>query len=374
MYKLRGVIFFSLTLLGSSAFAAAYQIFPTLAYDNPATLNTTGKVTAILGATDIDVRMKYMGSVGSQSGSALSSTNTLLPYFRAAYRVDPKWVVSFDISHPALANISYPATSIVSPVVINTIIKDTNYSPKFSYQMNDTLAIGLGFDVNEISDAQPNFGGPPLGKMVNKSAGLNYGWDTGLAYKLNKTNFLSVSYYSEIKFDHLAGYSQQGPVYQPNFSDNITFPATWTLNLVHQPTSLWTIVETVRYIQWSVEQDLTLTNSAGGNISLPLNYNDSWSALLGTRYQLFEHWGLGLAAEYQSNPQSTTFRPIALPTASLVILGASIDYALSSQWTAKLQYAYGFTNPEINRTTPVVQQGHINIGVNILDLGLTWKV
>ena len=361
-------------LINPLAFATGYQIFPTLAYDNPATLNTTSKMSAILGATDIGVGMKYSGSVGNNIGTAESNTNIVLPYLRLAYRIDPKWVTSFDISHPLLSNITFPSTSIVSPVAIDDIIIDTNYSPKASYQMTDKLAIGFGFDANQVSDAQVNFGGPPLGKMTNKTSGWNYGWDAGLAFQINQSNFLNANYYSEINFSNLTGYSQQGNVKHANFSDNLVVPATWTLNLVHKPTSLWTVVETCRYIQWSAEKNLALVNSAGGNIIFPLNYNDSWSAQLATRYQVSEKWGVGIAAEYDSSPQSTAFRPIALPATSITLLGTSLDYALTSEWSAKLQYAYIFANPEINQAGPTPQLGHVNIGVNIVDLGIAWKI
>ena len=253
-------------------------------------------------------------------------------------------------------------------------LKDTNYSPKFSYQMTDKLAIGFGFDANQLSNAQVNFGSPQLGEMINKSSGWSYGWDAGLALQINPSNFLNVSYYSKINFEHLSGYSQRGNLSQTNFSDNLVIPTIYTLNLVHKPTSLWTVVETLRYIQWSEEHNLMLTNSAAGNITFPLNYNDTWSVQVATRYQLFDDWGVGIAAEYDSNPQSTAYRPIALPATSVVLLGGSIAYALNTKWSAKLQYAYLFANPEINQSGPPTQFGHVKIGVNIVDFGVAWKI
>ena len=120
---MRVYLFFLCMLVDTVAFAVSYQIFPTLTYDNPATLNTTHKFSAIMGGTDIAVAMKYSGYIGNVSGTAVSNTNILLPYLRLAYRIDPKWVASFDISHPVLSNIAYPASSIVSPVAIDDILK-----------------------------------------------------------------------------------------------------------------------------------------------------------------------------------------------------------------------------------------------------------
>jgi long-subunit fatty acid transport protein len=363
------VVVFTNTVL-----AAGYQIFPTLTYENAATLNATKKYTVILGATDIKVDMTYVGSVDTLSGTAASDTNILLPYLRVAGRINPQWVVAFDISHPVLSNIQFPADSIVSAVAIDDIIHDTNYSPKLSYQLKNNLALGVGFDINHISDAEINFGAPKDGKMTNKTTGLNYGWDVGLAWQINNHNFLNLSYYSKINFSKLTGYSQQGNVYNANFSDNLIIPATWTVNLIHTPIESWTFIETFRFIQWNAERDLTLVNSAVGDIFFPLFYNNSWAIQIAARYQFLEKWGAALAVEYDSNPQSIAFRPIALPATDTTLVGAALDYAMTAQWTAKLQYAFIFAKPGINQAGPPVQLGHVTIGVNVIDFGLSWKI
>ena len=79
-------------------------------------------------------------------GKAVTDTNTVLPYARFASRFDDKWVVSFDVSHPLFANVSYPVSSFMSKAGTDAIIYDTNYSPKVSYQILDTLALGIGFE------------------------------------------------------------------------------------------------------------------------------------------------------------------------------------------------------------------------------------
>lgn len=371
--KIRYHMLILLFVAHNIANSASYQIFPTLAYENPAALNSINKFTAIIGTTDIAVGMKYTGTISGIYGTASSNTNIFLPYLRLASRINPKLVTAFDISHPVLSNIAYTSSSFVSRLVTDDIIKDTNYSPKLSYQITDKIAVGLGVDINQISNAQINFVAQPSGIMFNQSSAWGYGWDTGLALQLNKSNFLNLSYYSEINFTHLAGVSQLGNLYRPDFSDNLIIPTTYTLNLVHKPTELWMLFETIRYIQWSQEQNLLLKNSVAGDLFFPLNYNDSWSLQIASRYQILEDWGLGVAAEYESSPQSVAFRPIALPATSITLLATSIEHTISKQWSAKLQYAYVFADPRINQAGPTPQNGHVKIGVNIVDFGVTWK-
>jgi long-chain fatty acid transport protein len=188
-----------------SVHAAAYQIFPTMAYENAAMLNAVNQYTAIIGSTDIVIRLKYVGLVDSELGSAVSDTDTFLPYLRLASRMNPKWVTSFDVSHPLLSNVQYPVSSFVDVAGISAIIIDTNYSPKVSYQVSDSVALGVGFNANNISDAEVALGTPPPNETINKSQGWGYGWDIGLVAQLNESNLLALSYYSQIDFKHLRG-------------------------------------------------------------------------------------------------------------------------------------------------------------------------
>lgn len=356
------------------AYTAAYQIFPTLAYENAALLNKVNQYEAILGTTDLDVRVKYVGSVGPQFGSAVSQTNTFLPYLRAASRLHPEWVASFDITHPLFANISYPDDSLVAEFGTDSIIIDTNYSPKISYQITENLALGLGFDVNQVNEAELNFTEVPEGQMFNRSQGLGYGWDAGIAFKLNDSNHMSFSYYSAIYFKQLKGTSQQGSNYRSDFSNNLLAPATYTFNAVHQLNSKWLISETARFVQWAQMENLVMTNSVDGNTITRLNYNDVWSLMGVLRYQGNEHWaGEGLL-EYVANVQSKRYRPIALPATAVLVGGGMLEYMASSQWSVQMRYAFVYGGPDIEQNGPPSQLGHINIGVNIVDLSLTWKM
>jgi long-chain fatty acid transport protein len=367
--------FFFLYLLGiSQVYSAAYQIFPTLAYDNAAMLNAINQYTAIIGTTDVVVGMSYVGTVDTEFGKATSDTNTVLPYLRLASRMDSKWVASFDVTHPLLANVSYPLSAFMSEAGTDAIIYDTNYSPKVSYQITETLALGIGFDANNVSNSEVNFGEPPTLEALNISRGWGYGWDAGLVFKLDEFNKFSFSYYSRIDFPRLKGTSTLGNIQNLNFSDNLVAPTTFTLNAMHQVTPEWSLSETARFVLWGQEKNLTLTNSAAGDVTIPLNYNDIWSLMLATRYQFSERWAWGGVIEYQGNAQSIDYRPIVLPTTDLVIGGVMLDYAASSQWSAQLRYAYVYANTGIERAGPPTQSGHVNIGVNIMDIGLTWKM
>lgn len=364
-----------IALLPLKSYGTAYQIFPNLAYENPAELNSIHQAEVILGMTIPTLNMKFSGFVGPRSGSANTHQTPILPNGRVAWRLTSKVVTSFDITSPIIADIFYQPSSIVASSNVNTILRDVNYSPKISYQITKSLAAGLGFDANQLYNAQLNFITPPFGKITNKGHGWAYGWDAGLNYVINKTTFANLSYYSKISHTHITGRSTWGPV-ATHFSANyFIIPSVLTLNLVHLITKSWVLSATGRYMHWSDERTLQLFNTAIGNLFLPLHYNDSWSAQLATRYQLREQWAIKGAVVYGSSPQPTAYRPIALPSYEEVTLGAGVEYAINKCWSAQAFYAHVFSHPPINTTGvtgPIL--GNVKLNVDVFDFNVTWKI
>lgn len=362
-----------LSLFPTTLLGAAYQIFHTVAYNNAAELSAVNRARLIIGGTDPLVSMRYTGQIGTQNGTTASHTATFLPYLSVAYRINPAYTVAFDITHPIFANIQFPKSDFTGPLVTDSIIMDTNYSPKLSVKISDHISLGLGFDANNISDAQLNFMYAGT-ENINKTHGWRFGWDTGIEIILNDSNFLDFTYYSKINFEQLTGYSQYGNLYQGNFSDNLVIPDTYILNLTHKLAEHWFVFETLRYISWSEANYLALRNSALGTYTVPLNYNDSGTFAIGTRYEWQENWSALVFVEYQTSPQSTQYRPLGLPASALSVLGGSIDHRFSQYWTLNLHYTYVFANPPIDQAGPPIQNGHMAINVTILDIGLTWKI
>ena len=353
--------------------ATAYQL-NTLLSPNPAILNTVNQSTVIVGGSDIGMMLQYNGLIDTGRGAAVSDTNAVLPYARFARRINPKWVMAFDITSPSYVNVRYPSSSFVNQVAVDTILRDINYNPQVSYQVTDHASVGLGFDLNEITNAEINFGGPPFGKMTNQARGWSYGWDTGISLTLDKTTTLNVSYVSNINFTHLKGTSRQGSMVSYHFSENLLFPDMYTIGLVQNLSERWIFTETALFTEWSAVRNLVLNHTVAGNLVSVLNYQDAWSWLLTARYQLTEHLGVNATFEYDTSPQNTINRPIAYPASEATTVGGGLDYALTSQWSLQFQCAYMLANPIINRVGPPIQQGHVNTQISMIDLGLAWRI
>lgn len=213
-----------LSFLSQNVFAAAYQIFSELAYDNPAALNSVKKGQIVLGMGIPTVTFHFKGSNGPLYGRADASGTNVLPFGRLAWRLSPKIVTSLDITNPVYSDFKYPVDSVVSTLGTSTVMIGRNYSPKISYEIKPGLAVGVGFDAHNFSNLQLSFAAAPFGELANRASGWAYGWDAGIFYALTQTTFASLSYYSQLNHED-TGTSSWGPFATDNYQANVVLPA-----------------------------------------------------------------------------------------------------------------------------------------------------
>lgn len=360
--------------MDSEARPASYQFIPNIACDNPATLNTVKKADVILGDTYLDLVYDFSGSNGPLVGNAGSHEQGMFPYGRIAARLNPKLVLGVDVTSFFYGDIAYEFDSILNTISTGTHLEDYVISPRFSYQLTKSLAVGAALVIDRVTKAQLNFLVPPF-NLVNKGEDWAYGYALGLSYTLNPATFVNLSYYSQLNFR--INKSIWGPFVSPDFSATFSLPAIYTLNVIHMLNKKLTLSATARYFRWDVEQFLILKNTAvgGATFTIPLHYNNSWSGQLAGRYQLTDKWALDGSVIYESSPQSTAFRPPGLPAYSIWIFGLGPEYAINKALSVKLLYAHGFSNPPINTTGaagPIV--GNIWGNGDLIDLSLTYHM
>lgn len=361
-------------LCSFQANSGVYQIYPTLAYVNAAELNTVNHYDFILGSYDILSNVRYNGFINTDYGSAVSKTNGFLPYFRAASRINPKWVLSFDISRPLYSNINYPNDSLVDPVGTDSILFDVNYSPKVSYQINNYVAVGLGLDFNNVTNFEINFDEPSAFHAFNQSSGWGYGWDFGISIKMDPFNTFNLTYYSKIFFNNLTGTSKSKYKVMNNFSNTLLAPETFIFNLTHQVKPSLKLYETARFARWGEEPIIEMRNSVQGSYNILLDYVDTWSITLGFNEKLDENWTFGGLVSYEGNQQNIFMRPATFPATSSISAGTSLEYAISDKLNAKFDYFYVYANPKIAREGPPVQSGRVIMGINIFDFVVSYKI
>ena len=363
------------TLSLTNSYATSYQIFADLNFSNPAALNSVHEAEFILGGTTLFDRFHFTGTAAGVGGTATSRTTNYFPYGRIAVRITPKLVAGLDITQPYYTNIQYPRNSVVNLFATETILRDTNFSPKISYQATERLALGLGLDINNFYNGQLNFVVPPLGVMTNKADSWAWGFDAGLFYVITPATFLNLTYYSKI-VQHASGTSNWGPIQNNSFSADVKLPATYIANVIQMLSPIWALSATVRYTEWNTVRYLVLQNTAVGTITVPEHLYNNISTELATHYQLNEKWGVLGAIDYEPNMQPTYTRNPGLPSYTRVYPSIGADYELIKGVKAKLIYAHVFSKTPINMSiaSGAHIQGHSYLNADAIDFSITYDI
>jgi long-chain fatty acid transport protein len=293
-------------------------------------------------------------------------------------RLSPKIVVGLDITQPYFTDIQYPVGSFVNNFATTTIIRDTNISPKLSYQATERLALGIGFDANNMYNGQLNFVVPvPFigGNMVNSATSWGYGFDLGLFYVATRSTFLNLAYYSKI-VQHATGTSTLGPIVNQAFSADVKLPTTVIGNVIQMLSPTWALSGTIRYTQWDTVKYLVLQHTAVGNLTIPDFFFNNLSYELATHYQFNDKWAGIAAFDYEPNVQPTWTRNVGLPTYTRTIPAIGAEYEIQKGLKAKFIYAHVFSKPPINMALATGQTitGHDYLNADAYDFSITYDI
>lgn len=355
-------------------FALGPQAFLNIAYSNPAMLNMVKKLEGIIGGSDVNPDLQFSGTYGGVSSSARSNTNSLVPYGRIAYRFSPTIVGGIDVTQPLFTADSYPSNSFISTATINTYLRDTDISPRISWQATEKLALGLGVNFNNLYNAVLSSAIPRLGILDNKADDWAYGFNAGAFYNVRLGTLVGLSYYSKI-VHHVVGTSIIGPLRSNNLRATVNMPATTSLDIIQFLSPKWVFDATIRYIGWSSVRYLVLQNTPLGTVTVPEFYFNSWDYALATKYDINDKWSVIAKVNYSPTSQPTAYVTPGLPTGSAIIGAVGAQYNIGKGISAKFLYAHVYMNPNSNVAEPLGQLiGHTEVNANVYDLSFTYDI
>ena len=152
----------------------------------------------IVGNIFISPTFKFKGTTYGVKGSAKSHVNDYLPYFLSAYRVTDRFVLGLNITTIGYGHLDWPINSIVEKSSTLTKVRYERFGLQSSYQITDSLALGVGFNLESNHQYKLNFVIPSQGNQINSITGVNYTGDLGLYYKIDSNNYLTVAGYTQL--------------------------------------------------------------------------------------------------------------------------------------------------------------------------------
>lgn len=378
-----------LCLLALNAQANVIQYFAGISYNNPADLFKIKNSEFIFGGTGAYADLEFSGSAldlntfSQVQGVNHSRTQVLMPYGRIAQRINEKAVFAVDVTQPFNSNLNWGNSDFTRYANTQNILIDTDISPKMSFSISKQIQIGAGIDFNFLANNEVNFAYPTgptsYDILINRSSGFGVGYNAGITYLFNQTNFLGITYYSRIR-QNTSGNSTLGNVVNNNFSFNFKMPATTIVNYVHIFNPKWLASLQLYQSEWDANQYVRLYNTAAPapnqNWVFPMLFRKSYAFIGAMRHQCTDKLGLTLAGILDLGPESNPTRTITFPSYAQYFVGLVGDYHFNQKTSVELLYGYVMSSPPIRNfiNSPVgllpFNTGDVSINVNVVDLKL----
>lgn len=359
----------------NSSLANSAQVFPGIAYDNPARLTQVQGSQIILGGTWVGIDYDFTGTVGRNTGTASGDGTLLLPYFRYAKRFTDKFVMGIDVTEPFASDVNWPITSIAAPVSTHTKLTTVDVAPTLAYDLTQQLSVGAGPDVqyaNAELDNLVSIRRVGTGEFINQGTDVAGGWHAGVAYTVAKTHtVLGVSYLS--RFIHrIVGESTFLNRESIGANTVLNLPATTTLTLIQPLSQHWILAGTANYSQWEVLNNITLYNTALGNLRpILFNYHNTWRYGLGGQYIFTNKWALKAGVSYDETPTFFPDRSLALPNEDLLGIKVGVHSQLTKVIGVDVDYGHSFVDKEQINNLRTLTNGVVDIEPNSVEARLT---
>lgn len=321
------------------------------------------------------------------TGDASAGTARLVPALHISHRFNKEWAAGFSATAPFGLATAYDSESLVRYQTINSELKTMNLGPSVAYRVLPWLSFGAGFDAQyaEITtSAATNY---TLGVMpspstdsisTNKADSWAWGWHAGALAIISPQSNVGLNFRSNIEHDFSGNsrYKYANGQFLTDSHVTGTADLPWLIDLsgVHKFNDKWTVLGSISYTNWSSITELKLENVAvmvptpGGTPTTgtsvdSLNYENSWSAFAGLRYQFNPTVMVKVGGGYDQTPTQDKDRDLIVPDSDRWIASAGIRLVppMASRVSLDVAYAHIFADEaSVNKNLSDPSKGIVN--------------
>lgn len=318
------------------------------------------------------------GGDGGDAGSLALVPNTYM-----MMELEPALRFGLGINAPFGLQTEYDSTWVGRFQAIKSRIETINLNPSVSYQMNDSVSMGVGLNYQRITGeltsavnwnaiAAGAGGGAAIPGM--NAAGQNegvtsitgndsaWGYNLGVLFQPTTQTRVGLAYRSSIKYN-LSGsvtFSNRptaavvgAPLATgiaaatPNESVTlaIEMPATFSTSVFHALDDKWEVMADATWTQWSVLKELKVVRSNGailGGAATPENWKNTWRVAAGASYHYSDQWLARVGIAYDQTPVPDQYRTARIPDNDRTWLAFGGQYKPSQSGTVDFGYAHLF--------------------------------
>jgi long-chain fatty acid transport protein len=321
-----------------------------------------------------------LGNDGGDAGSLAAVPNIYI-----VVPINKQWTFGVGINAPFGLVTEYDDGWIGRYQALKSDVKTMNVNPGVSWKATDSIAIGAGFNYQQIKAT--------FTSNVNYSAGLaqaagqaaaagqitpatanaivaqtgaldafssvtgddyGWGWNVGILADLDKNNRIGASWRSDIKYNisgnvdfsyptlpalappqlqpvlGLLASGVNGVLANGGVTSDIKVPGIANVSWFGKINDRWDVMADVQWTHWSTIQNLTFVRTNGAVLqTTPENFKDVWRFAVGANYQYSDQWKFRGGLAYDQSPVQDQDRTARLPDSDRVWLAGGVQYAMS---------------------------------------------
>lgn len=279
--------------------------------------------------------------------------------------------------------------------VTSESIITSKVNPSIAYMVTQWLSVGAGFSFSvarlgfqsKINNAAPN---TPDGSLSFESWDEAFGGNVGILLHPIKKLRVGLTYQSPVdyKFGFRPRVTGLGPGLTrirdrfggAKFNIPMEVPQQVTLSGVYQVTSIWSLMGSVGWQNWSAFSEFPIGVSGVNQRTLDVNlhFSDTCQVAIGQQLQLGRRWLWSAGFAYDSSPVSKANRVPMLPLDRQLRYGTGIQYKINEDMSAGFSWEFVDAGPgpyTANRGALAgTLQGHYSTNyLNFTAVDLIWK-
>ncbi|OIR16269.1 long-chain fatty acid transport protein precursor [mine drainage metagenome] len=328
-------------LKGNQVTVAGSLIQPSIKFSN------TGSTGAAL---------QPFGDNGGDAGSLVLVPNTYL-----VMEIEPALRFGLGINSPFGLQTQYDPTWVGRFQAINSRIRTINLNPSLSYEMNDTVSLGIGLSYQHITGDLSNAvnytalsGGFAPGEGVSSMSGSDsaWGYNFGVLFNVTPDTRIGLSYRSKINYNLNGSVSfsnvpaalqGQATLQNGNVSLPISMPDMASISGFRRLNDKWDVMADASWTGWSVMQQMVVTRTNGSVLqTTPENWTNTWRFSLGSTYHYNEQWLARFGVAYDQTPVPAAYLTARIPDNNRTWLTFGGQYKISDASKVDFGYAHLF--------------------------------
>ena len=355
-------------------------------------LSFSAGFNAILADVDVDGD----SALPSRSGPASQNgviPESLVPYLYLTNQFSDHFSAGFGVYTTYGLRSDYSGAFADATLTNLSELISVNFNPALSFRIDESIAIGVGFDALYAEGELTSNSLSPIGLPATKVEGddWGYGYNVGLMLSPTPETRLGLHYRSSISLN-LEGsveFTGVGPALEPSASLAVQLPDTLEVSIYHQLDEKWAVHGDILWTQWSKFQSLDVqtdnptgtlgTQNPGSRPDLPPvreDWEDSFRYSMGATYTHNDRLTLRCGVAYDESPTRTEVRTLRIPDADRIWGSIGASYRLQNDLTVDLGYTHIFArDAQIRRSSESGNEsffsGKAEGKVNILALGVS---